>query len=238
MCGIIAVLQQRPSRPAPDLDRVLRRLDDAVTRLRAIDLERDLAALTAIADELEALDGELRGPPGAAALLSAPELAGAAAVEVRAAALERILRHLEHSLDCGTVSWSSAELEAGNAVLLRCKDVIWALGRDRPGTARGIADLAAGSLDGSLPGICAFWAIEVALSALDRLEVRGRDSAGIHVLVDGHGLELGDGDVAAELSRRGDRLFTDGSVRAAEGHLSFVYKAAAEIGELGDNTPA
>ena len=37
-------------------------------------------------------------------------------------------------------------------------------------------------------------------------------------------------------SARGDHLFRSKAVRTPEGLLSFVYKAAAEIGELGDNT--
>src|SRR5204863_6317877 len=74
-----------------------------------------------------------------------------------------------------------------------------------------------------------------ALSAVDRLEVRGRDSAGLHILVEGHGLDVH--SVASD-DRTGDPLFTSMAVRTPEGHLSFVYKAAAEIGELGDNTRA
>ncbi|HEY2430878.1 MAG TPA: SIS domain-containing protein, partial [Acidimicrobiales bacterium] len=85
----------------------------------------------------------------------------------------------------------------------------------------------------------AYLSIQVALSALDRLEVRGRDSAGIHVLVTGHGLDLDAPDLVAQMAPRlGDRLFTSGAVRAPGGALSFVYKAAAEIGELGDNGAA
>ena len=38
--------------------------------------------------------------------------------------------------------------------------------------------------------------------------------------------------------RSADPLFRANAVRTPEGHLSFVYKAAAEIGELGDNTAA
>jgi glucosamine--fructose-6-phosphate aminotransferase (isomerizing) len=41
---------------------------------------------------------------------------------------------------------------------------------------------------------------------------------------------------AAVEERRRDPLFQSGSVRVADGCLSFVYKAAAEVGELGDNT--
>jgi glucosamine--fructose-6-phosphate aminotransferase (isomerizing) len=39
-------------------------------------------------------------------------------------------------------------------------------------------------------------------------------------------------------ARSSDHLFRSNAVRTPEGHLSFVYKAAAEIGELGDNTAA
>src|SRR6185503_5853135 len=35
-----------------------------------------------------------------------------------------------------------------------------------------------------------------------------------------------------------DRLFTSLAARVAGGHLAFVYKHAAEIGELGDNVRA
>ena len=45
--------------------------------------------------------------------------------------------------------------------------------------------------------------------------------------------------VRALLDGRDDDLrFVSGAVRVADGHLAFVYKAAAEIGELGDNTAA
>src|SRR5438132_5715506 len=88
----------------------------------------------------------------------------------------------------------------------------------------------------------AYWAVHVALSAIDRLEVRGRDSAGIHLLVTGHELDPSDAEIAR---RAGDPLFRSGSVRLVPDSglvqpgggpaLAFVYKAAAEIGELGDN---
>jgi glucosamine--fructose-6-phosphate aminotransferase (isomerizing) len=78
--------------------------------------------------------------------------------------------------------------------------------------------------------------VQVALSALDRLEVRGRDSAGLHLMVWGHGLDLTEPAIAPLVAARRDLLFGSGSVRAHDGVLSFVYKAAAEIGELGDNT--
>jgi glucosamine--fructose-6-phosphate aminotransferase (isomerizing) len=247
MCGIIAVLHRRSSRPVPSLDRILEQLHDAAARMRALESRTDLLAMAAIAATLEGTDAELRGPPGMACLLAMPHLAGVEQVEAVAAALESTLRRLEQDLDAGDVAWSSDELEAGNALIVRLKDVIWAIGRDRPGTARGIADLASRSLkecEAAVGAECeatigAFWAIEAALSALDRLEVRGRDSAGLHVLVTGHGIALDDPQISTFLAaRRSDDLFTSLAMRTPRGHLSFVYKAAAEIGDLGDNTRA
>ena len=76
-----------------------------------------------------------------------------------------------------------------------------------------------------------------ALSAIDRLEVRGRDSAGLSLLVTGHALDLADPAVEALLGpRTADPTYPSGSVRVDGDRLTFVYKAAAEIGELGDNT--
>src|SRR5262249_7133255 len=85
----------------------------------------------------------------------------------------------------------------------------------------------------------AFWAIEVALSSLDRLEVRGRDSAGLHVLVTDHRMDLASPEIRALMGARATvSLFGSLAVLTPEGHMSLVYKAAAEIGELGDNTRA
>src|SRR5205814_5324132 len=113
------------------------------------------------------------------------------------------------------------------------------------GGATGIAAFGPGGATGSDAGptevgdaaLEAYWAVQIALSAIDRLEVRGRDSAGMHLLVTGHGLDLDATSVRDELdARAGDPLFQSLAVRTPEGHLSFAYKAAAEIGELGDNT--
>ena len=128
-------------------------------------------------------------------------------------------------------------LEAVNAAVIRLKDATWAVEKDRVRTARAVADLA-----GSEPGwgaTEAYTSIQQALSAIDRLEVRGRDSAGLHVLVRDHGLDVDSPAVAGLLrGRASDPLFRSGTVRVVDGCLSFVYKAAAEIGELGDNTRA
>ena len=75
---------------------------------------------------------------------------------------------------------------------------------------------------GPTSAIDAYVSIYVALSSLDRLEVRGRDSAGLHVFVRGHDLDLDAADVRELLdARTADPLFTSGSVRVSS-ELSVV----------------
>ena len=115
--------------------------------------------------------------------------------------------------------------------------MLWQLRRDRLRTASAVADLA--GRDAGSAALAGYLSIQQALSAIDRMEVRGRDSAGVHILVWDHELVATDPDVAAALARRsGDALFQSGAARLVGPSLSIVYKAAAEIGELGDNTRA
>ena len=58
-------------------------------------------------------------------------------------------------------------------------------------------------------------------------------------MLSGHGLDLSEPHrPGADRATGDDPLFTSMAVRAADGCLSIVYKAAAEIGELGDNVAA
>ena len=215
MCGIVAVLPARNDRPAPEPADVLAHLDAAVRALEQGDV-------TGAAPEVATVDTLLHGIPGLLALVRNPTLA--AAVDAR-------LQQLRPRI---------GEMDEADAL----KDAVWAVANDRLRTATEVVGLLGDDGNGgeataaSDDLLAAYLAIQVALSAIDRLEVRGRDSAGVHVLVAGvdtAALAAVDGD--DELARRADPLFTDGSVRvAADGVLSFVYKAAAEIGELGDNT--
>ena len=141
---------------------------------------------------------------------------------------------VETALDGSAQPFTAAELESTNAALIRCRDALWALGRDRLRAAEQVSLLAAG--DPSDAGLAVLFSVHQAFSALDRLEVRGRDSAGIEVQLTGHGLDPSDPVVAQALASRSDLLFTTRSARLVDGVLVVVYKAAAEIGELGDNT--
>ena len=56
-------------------------------------------------------------------------------------------------------------------------------------------------------------------------------------MIQNHGLDLENLGIRQEIANRADDLnYKSGSVRILDGALSFVYKVASEIGELGDNT--
>jgi glutamine---fructose-6-phosphate transaminase (isomerizing) len=158
---------------------------------------------------------------------------------VRVQQLTAVAERIEAQLDAGGPAAGAeqlAELEFTNAALIRCKDALWAIGRDRLRAAEQVASLAP-EVPGPA-GIAVLFSIHQALSALDRLEVRGRDSAGVEIQLTGHGLDGADPVVAGMVEERADGGFVSGSVRLRGGTLVIVHKAAAEIGELGDNTAA
>ncbi len=231
MCGIIAVLRRRSRRSPPGREVVLEHL--AAAQSATAEPSDLIARLQAAAAGLEAANKLLMGVPGVTCLLRDGDLA--TTIERDLAKIDEWIQGLEQQADDGGLDLPLDRLEEFNAALVRLKDATWALGKDRLRTAKTVADLGGRSLTES--AIAAYTSISIALSALDRLEVRGRDSAGIHILVEGHGLDLASDELSSQLrGRLGDALFTSGAVRTPAGHLCFVYKTAAEIGELGDNS--
>ncbi len=224
MCGIVAIVSRPSSRPAPLAADVVDLLDRAVAA----------STLTEAAALVAELDVTLHGVPGVQALVGRSELI--AGIGARLDQLDGRIAARERALEAGN-TLSVDEVEAVNAELLAARDAVWAVRKDRIRTANAVADFA--GRDPGVAAVAGYLAIQQALSAIDRMEVRGRDSAGIHVLVWDHGLDLADPGVAAAIAQRGrDPLFQSGSVRIAGERLAFVYKAAAEIGELGDNVKA
>ena len=230
MCGIIAVVRRPSTRATPTSQAVL----DLVAGQAALFVSGPDATdtIAGVGARLAEADALLRGVPGLRLLLAEPSL-GPALVhhcDELLAAIEQEEQRLEQD---GTLSTS--QLEARNQALIAVRDGVWAITRDRLRAAEVVSRLNGGAMQtGSLE---AFLSIHQALSAIDRLEVRGRDSAGLHVLVHDHALDLDDPVIAAEIARRsGDPNFGTGSVRVVDGVLSIVHKTAAEIGELGDNT--
>ena len=238
MCGIIAIVRRASDRRPPEAAEVTALVTPWAQRLRnVVDDDQLLGALRLAGDDLLAANQLLLGVPGVVCLLGSRELPSVlfAAVGAITEAINEIESHLENRS-----TLSSTELEHVNAALVRVKDATWAIERDRLRTAPAVDALA--GRGAGMAALGAYLSIQQTLAALDRLEVRGRDSAGLHVLVTDHDLSLDDPLLAAEIATRGsDTLFRNGSVRVglrADGStfISFVYKAAAEIGELGDNT--
>ncbi|MGA0063885.1 MAG: SIS domain-containing protein [Ilumatobacteraceae bacterium] len=228
MCGIIGVLSRPSVRPVPDADALLRRLDAALAAMRTaprIDAEH--------CAEVAAVDGELRGDPGMWLLAGNAQLA--AQLTSRLDQFDSVVDRAEEALDAEAAAMPIAEVEMHAGRLTAMRDSLWALRTDRLRTADAVHGLAGRGANRS--ALSAYLSIQQAFAALDRLEVRGRDSAGVHVSVWNHGMKPDDPTVAGLLvGRRDDSLFTSGSVRITKNAWSFVYKAAAEIGELGDNT--
>jgi glucosamine--fructose-6-phosphate aminotransferase (isomerizing) len=246
MCGIVAVLAQPSSRQPPGLRQIEDAFADASSQLEALmpgTGPSPVSALRAATATLADLSSSLQGVPGLICLIG--DDGAGEALERGAAKTQSLVAGLEAALDAGDIAVGPEQLEELNAALVRLHDALWALGHDRLNAARSVSSLATSlgvlGADGR-PGPSALgvlWAVHVAFSSLDRLEVRGRDSAGLHLMLAGHGLELAGPEMQAIVGARADDpLFASLAVRAADGCLSIVYKAAAEIGELGDNVAA
>ncbi|HEX7134056.1 MAG TPA: SIS domain-containing protein, partial [Iamia sp.] len=234
MCGIIAVARRTSERTPPEAGVVLGLVQGTADLVTACKVGRDVRGpLDEVAARLTEADALLRGTPGVRALLG--DTALVAGLETALSDLAGAIAALDGRLDEVLADRPTAEQEEIASSLVAVRDGAWAIGRDRLRTARAVAGLA--GLGASRAAIEAMTSVQLALSALDRLEVRGRDSAGISILVSGHGLDLDAPDLDATLAARGDDpTYGSGSVRVANDCLSFVYKAAAEIGELGDNS--
>ena len=224
MCGIVGIVSRPPTRPVPTVREVVGGLDAALAA------RGDVHAVATALSEVDAL---LHGLPGLRALVEHPELVPA--VTARLDQLDGYAAAIDAELAAGDLDVDAVERSSAELIALR--DPLWAIRRDRLRTAAAVVDLAGRHAEPA--ALAGYLSIQQALSAIDRMEVRGRDSAGIHVFVWDHGLDVDDPAVIAALAERSrDPLFQGGAARFAGRCLSAVYKAAAEIGELGDNTRA
>lgn len=187
------------------------------------------------------------------------------------AVMKAFLADEERLLEAQADRFSTADLEGVNRGMVTLRDLVWGLERDildNAGKIIGLAGVrdASGVAPGALPK---YRKLNILLNALDRLEVRGRDSAGIEisfVAEDGCALESliaslvqeGFGDEIERRTAPGD--LGDGSITglrilpveemgalgtdfksvplspvATPLPVSFTYKTAAIIGELGRN---
>ena len=190
MCGIVGVVSRPATRPAADRAEVLALLDAAIVSVG------DPAAATEAA---AAADAMLRGVPGVLALANDRELV--ASIVARLDVLDAAVDELDVSLE--SAHHDPNELERSSAQAIALRDVLWAIAPRS--FAHGPRGRRHSPVATPVSAPCRpTSAIQQALSAIDRLEVRGRDSAGIHVFVHEHGLDLDrpggdDGDRDREL---------------------------------------
>lgn len=153
--------------------------------------------------------------------------------------------------EAGRFATAEMEIIAGRLILL--KDVLWGLERDILANIDKILHLAAvPQVDDLTPESFVKYArVNFLLNCIDRLEVRGRDSAGIQV-----SMTLEDLDTLTRIVEelRGQGLYDEFARRSAERDLhngtilvadhphgdegvwlAFVYKTASIIGKLGEN---
>ncbi|MBU39559.1 MAG: glucosamine-6-phosphate synthase [Acidimicrobiaceae bacterium] len=224
MCGIIAVLRRPSSREAPDLVELLG-LVESVSNSSSLE---DLNMLREHVESLDFVNSQLKGLPGFLALFNNENLLPA--IETSLDQLFDFFQNSENQL-----SIASDDVEVANGLSSRLRDLVWSIKNDRIGSYKRVNNLTSKKFTPSHQGFSALLSLQQALSGLDRLEVRGRDSAGLQILVWDHDL----GDVEIPEQRLNDSLFRSGSIRkSSNGSLLFVYKTASEIGDLGDNTNA
>jgi len=129
------------------------------------------------------------------------------------------------------------------------KDIAWCLKSELLNNIKKVRDLAAEATDGlSMEAVAILKKINAVFNSIDRLEVRGRDSAGFSLLFvmapdeyDFFQTALAKKKLVDTLAKRSaESILVNNSIRIHERagktvSMAFAYKVAAEIGGLGDN---
>lgn len=147
---------------------------------------------------------------------------------------ENLSGEIKSYLKNNEISLSLTESETLNACMILCKDISWLIKNDFLENLHKIADLAD---DITEDEFSTYWKLNVIMNNLDRLEIRGRDSAGLVTLFPDFNLpencEFSDNFI----SRKNVKDFVNNSIieTSSPKSLTFVHKVAEEIGPLGQN---
>jgi len=222
MCGIIAIVRKPESRATPTSAEVLNFMEEAVQFLEREKVE----TISDAKYSLDQLNEILQGTSGLYALIENEGLSKE---------LKNHLRNLRNEIVPKVeqiIHQAEIDPEEANKLIVGLRDSIWAIENDRLKTFQGVINLASKSKPPSRSGYAVLLSIQQALSAIDRMEVRGRDSAGIQITLWNYKPEN-----KPAIESRLDTLYRSGAAHeVGERSTLFVIKAAAEIGELGDNT--
>ncbi|MBW2107180.1 MAG: SIS domain-containing protein [Deltaproteobacteria bacterium] len=164
--------------------------------------------------------------------------------------LDRLIKEQRELLNDKKGRISPEQYRRQGLRLVMLADVAWALRHEFLDNIHKVATL--GSMSGSKPGpqaVALLREINAIFNNLDRLEVRGRDSAGISVLFgldqevfSGFRETLRKADLDKTFEERASgTILANKSIRVNQNapesmvSVAFTYKVAAEVGALGDN---
>jgi len=251
-CGLAGILVIRGERPAvaesPDDPALLaglwakicgRCLNDVFGGAAAPTDYLEPAALAQLDKEITALKQE----PARLWALTRGETASA--LERLCAAMASFVQQEEDLLEQKAASFSTHDLETLTRPLIALKDAAWALQRDVLENQARIQDLACGRAAAGQEAFEKYLRLNRTLNALDRLEVRGRDSCGLQAAF-GFGSAAALQGIIEAIDAAGhraqfDRRCVDGDTRnlgisRGPDSIIFTYKTARPTGDLGDNT--
>jgi glucosamine--fructose-6-phosphate aminotransferase (isomerizing) len=167
--------------------------------------------------------------------------------------IEQLIMNQAKALKKDNATLSSSDIDAISLGLDRLKDISWCLKKEVLDNIFAIGNLAKGlEKSQNTEGLKIFKRINAVLNSIDRLEVRGRDSAGISIMLtftrqmfEKFKEDLIKDGLLERFKQRTNHLvlsnnsltIKDTSKGDGKGlvSISFVYKFAAEIGSLGDN---
>lgn len=244
MCGIVGLMSAKEHKM--EMDGHIECLHELIATYRTLPQQEQLLELRAWLERLAQVIDPLPSFSTAFALGSSSTLRFE---------LEKILSLLDETdkiIDSGQMQGSGfAELEAWNQVGQLCRDIRWRIEEDIFHVQFELMRFlpAPWSFE-QLHMLQAYWSIECVLRDVQRLEIRGRDSSGISILVhipsDDHlhsmlaQLKQEDALFGAWLQRtQGSAWDTYAICGAQDMHqtqtLSFIYKVASEVGSIGEN---
>jgi glutamine---fructose-6-phosphate transaminase (isomerizing) len=249
-CGLAGILVIKGNE-GPDRDGTLEILMQHFARVKADSLEKVLSQSAPLSsylnpDALVIFEKDLYGlkqNPGAQWKLFCPE--SLAELGSLCSDMSVFVDDEERLFEKKASSFSTRDMEVLFKSLIHLKDISWGRREDVLKNQGKIKDLSGRDTIRSLGEFEKYQRINFTLNALDRLEVRGRDSCGIQVV-----FQFGN---PREIKKMVDRIKAsslyetfmkrcspgdvwDRSIHISPDSLIFTYKTALITGDLGDNT--
>ena len=246
MCGIAGLVYgETPIESELDWTALIQHLE--VLTQTQVDVHRPQLLAVQIG-ELESLALPLREYPELRSLLRKKETQ--ARLLESAQGLVSWDQELQKCVNAPEADISIELMEEWNSLSIRVRDLAWSLEKDVLACLTRLQRLI--PIDSEKSEKCLFeaWKLAVTLENIGRMEVRGRDSLGMSLLVTFKNFQIyqawetwAKAHHGAELEKRLDPVeFTNGAIlndfNTQSPSLVFVYKVAQEVGALGDNVAA